>query len=203
MNKKGTKPMVLGLLLIVAAFLLTCYNVYDNNRAMRESQEILDSLKVEMPDEVFDSAERNLRDNYDISSDVPDMPVIRKKGYDYIGTLEIPKYKLDLPVMAEWDYQRLKISPCVYYGSYYTNNLVICAHNYRSHFDSLLKITPETDIYLTTVDGYVYHYVTVNVETLFPTEVERVTLDEESDLTLFTCYHGGRTRCVVRCMLVE
>lgn len=53
---------------------------------------------------------------------------------------------------------------------------------------SLLKIAPETDIYLTTVDGYVYHYVTVNVETVFPTEVERVTLDGESDLTLSKYY---------------
>ena len=47
-----------------------------------------------------------------------DMPVIEIEGNFYIGVLEIPSLELSLPVMADWDYEKMKIAPCHYYGSY-------------------------------------------------------------------------------------
>ena len=40
------------------------------------------------------------------------MPTVTIDGYDYIGYVEAPVLGLKLPVMAEWDYDRLKIAPC-------------------------------------------------------------------------------------------
>ena len=37
---------------------------------------------------------------------------------------------LELPIMSDWDYGRLKIAPCRYYGSVRGENLVLMAHNY-------------------------------------------------------------------------
>ena len=66
--------------------------------------------------------------------DSADMPTFTVDGYNYIGILEIPSLELTFSVMDGWDYTRLKISLCVYSGSYKTNDLVICAHNYARHF---------------------------------------------------------------------
>ena len=52
--------------------------------------------------------------------------------------------------MNEWDYTRLKISPCRFTGSYYSDDLVICAHNYMRHLGPLLQIGIGEDIYFTS-----------------------------------------------------
>ena len=115
--------------------------------------------------------------------------------------------------MDRWDYTRLKISPCVYSGSYKTDDLVICAHNYARHFSPVKRIDIGADVYLITVDCRVYHYQVTNRETLQPGAVENMientnnttdeTVTNEWDLTLFTCNTGGQTRCAVRCARIR
>ena len=139
------------------------------------------------------------------------MPVELIDGYEYIGILEIPSEELSLPVMAEWDYDRLKISPCRFVGSYYADDLVICAHNYDLHLGRLLSIDIGVDVYFTNVEGLTIHYIVTIRETVEPTAVEQMienTGNSETslldwDLTLFTCNLGGQTRCAVRCSRVK
>lgn len=202
MNKKGNFPIFLGLLLILGALALCVYNFWDSARAGQAAQEILTALDI--PEELHDPAE--LRWQHPVPSEepqeVPEMPVQEEAGYFYIGVLDVPCYNLKLPVMREWTYNRLQISPCVYTGSYYSNDLVICGHNYSTHFSLLKGIDLGEHIFLTTVDGYVYHYLVDNVETVSPTEVERM-ITGDWDLTLFTCNTGGLTRCAIRCVLAN
>ena len=141
--------------------------------------------------------------------DSADMPTFTVDGYNYIGILEIPSLELTFSVMDGWDYTRLKISPCVYSGSYKTNDLVICAHNYARHFSPVKWIDMGADVYLITVDRKVYHYRVTNRETVQPDSVEHMientnntadgSVTNEWDLTLLTCNTGGQTRCAVRC----
>ena len=98
--------------------------------------------------------------------DSADMPTFTVDGYNYIGILEIPSLELTFSVMDGWDYTRLKISPCVYSGSYKTNDLVICAHNYARHFSPGKWIDMGADVYLITVDRKVYQYRITNRETV-------------------------------------
>lgn len=135
---------------------------------------------------------------------VPEMPVREQDGLRYIGIIEIPALSLSLPVLENWSYDLLKISPCRYAGSYFTNDLVICAHNYAAHFNSLRYVDIGSDVYFTTVNGESFHYVINNRETLTPEENDRmITTNGEWDLTLFTCYIGGATRCTLRCSLSD
>lgn len=198
--------MILGLLLMAAALLLTGYNLWDSNRAGKAAQEVALSLQEEMPKVLRPAAVRGLYDpatKVAEPQEVPDMAVREENGYAYIGNLNVPTLALSLPVMANWDYDSLQISPCVYSGSYYTDDLVICGHNYSSHFSSLRSIALGAEVYLTTVDGYVYHYIVDNVETVTPTEIERMITGDNWDLTFFTCHIGGRTRYAVRCVLAD
>ena len=50
------------------------------------------------------------------------MPTAQIDGYDYIGTLTIPALELELPVMAQWDYDRLTIAPCRQFGTTQTDD---------------------------------------------------------------------------------
>lgn len=205
MNRKiGNTLILLGLLLLLGAGGLTAYNIWDGIRAERASQHIIQEMDIGQA--LVEALDREPDDD-------PEMPVIEVEGYYYIGILEIPSLQLTLPVMDRWDYTRLKISPCVYSGSYKTDDLVICAHNYARHFSPVKRIDIGADVYLITVDCRVYHYQVTNRETLQPGAVENMientnnttdgTVTNEWDLTLFTCNTGGQTRCAVRCARIR
>ena len=201
-NTKGNLLITLGILLIVAAAGLAGYNLWDASRAQKAAEEITGQLISEIESKV---EEGKTAAPY-IDPNTP-MPVEVIDGYEYIGVLEIPSEGLSLPVMKEWDYTRLKISPCRFTGSYYSDDIVICAHNYMRHLGPLLQIGIGEDIYFTSVDGLTIHYIVTNRETVEPTAVEQMienTSNSETslldwDLTLFTCNLGGQTRCAVRC----
>ena len=205
MNRKiGNTLILLGLLLLLGAGGLTAYNIWDGIRAERASQHIIQEMDIGQA--LVEALDREPDDD-------PEMPVIEVEGYYYIRILEIPSLQLTLPVMDRWDYTRLKISPCVYSGSYKTDDLVICAHNYARHFSPVKRIDIGADVYLITVDCRVYHYQVTNRETLQPGAVENMientnnttdeTVTNEWDLTLFTCNTGGQTRCAVRCARIR
>ena len=60
---------------------------------------------------------------------------------------------------------------------------------------------PNSEVLFTNVDGEVFRYRVVSVETLAPTQVEDMTRSSDKwDLTLFTCTPGGGSRCTVRCV---
>ena len=58
-----------------------------------------------------------------------------------------------------------------------------------------------TDVTITDVDGHIFAYEVISLESLMPTAVEEME-SGDWDLTLFTCTVGGRTRVVVRCALI-
>lgn len=127
-----------------------------------------------------------------------EMKIKEINGYGYIGYLSIPALELDLPVMSEWDYGRLKISPCRYYGSTKTDNLVIAAHNYRFHFGYLGHLKPGDTVVFTDMESETLRYTVTSVEQLMPTDVDKVK-DTGDDLILYTCTYGGAKRITVRC----
>ena len=126
------------------------------------------------------------------------MPIETINGINYIGVLDIPAINRELPVLSEWDYSNLKIAPCRYAGSAYLDNMVLCAHNYDIHFGSLKNLSYGDEIIFTDMDGNVFTYKVIEIETLQPTAIEEMTIGDW-DLTLFTCTVGGATRVAVRC----
>lgn len=198
-NKKNTNGLLfitIGLLLIAIALILVLYNIWDADRAKKASDHIVEELEKKITD-----AQEEFFEN-DVNQE---MPIVEIDGQAYIGIIEIPSLNLSLPVMEEWDYERLKISPCRYSGSYFTDDLVICGHNYAKHFSPIKWIDIGSDVYFTTVDRQVYHYQVSNRETVQPTAIEEMIdhTKEGWDMTLFTCNTGGQTRCAVRCIKVK
>lgn len=191
--------MVLGAALVLTALSLFLLNQREDKQAGASVEKILPQVidRIEAP--ITDEAEDipTYPDPYD-----PAMTEVEIDGYAYVGYLSIPSLELELPVMSEWDYARLKLSPCRYAGSSKTGNLVICAHNYTQHFGPVRSLVPGDLVYFTDMDGVIWKYQVAAVDILKPTEVETMTAGDY-DLTLFTCTYGGQSRVAVRCECID
>lgn len=190
LRKIGVFCMVLGTVLVGLALALLLYNRSEEDRAGKAVNQILPMLQDSIAEQ--DSQSLNPTDT--------DMTVLEIGGYDYIGYLSIPALGLELPVMSEWDYSRLRIAPCRYSGSIKTHNLVIAAHNYRCQFGTISNLKEGDTITFTDIDGTVSCYTVALVEILQPTDVAKM-ISGKWNLTLFTCTYGGKTRVTVRAML--
>lgn len=210
-KKKGIIPIALGSLLILGALSLSGYNIYDERRAQSSANSAVSLLQdfipapPEQPAPAYPAA-----DIPTTEIEIPDyvlnpqmsMPKQEVQGVDYIATLEIPALKLKLPVISDWSYPNLKLAPCRYSGTAYLNNLVIAAHNYKSHFGSLKSLSPGDIVVLTDMDGNEFRYEVAAIETLQPTAIEDM-ISADYDLTLFTCTLSGSARVTVRCDRAE
>ena len=182
--------MAVGMLFIGFAMGLLIYNNYENKKAQETAEALIESIRLNIAD---NELKEEIIDPFD-----EEMTVKEINGYGYIGYISIPSLNIDLPVMSEWDYGRLKISPCRYYGSTKTDNLVIAAHNYIVHFKYIVRLNQGDAVVFTDMDANIHNYKVDSVELLMPTDVDKVK-DSGSDLILYTCTYGGAKRIVVRC----
>ena len=187
-RKVGISLIVVGLMLIFCAAALLIYNNYENKKAEEQTTELIGSL--------VDAIGQNQSGEIDPFD--TEMKVVEIKGYGYIGYISIPDLNLNLPVMSDWDAGRLKIAPCRYYGSTKTDNLVIAAHNYRSHFGYLGRLKQGAEVSFTDMDGAKQDYTVMSIEVLPPSASDLVK-DTGDDLILYTCTYRGVSRIVVRC----
>lgn len=127
-----------------------------------------------------------------------EMPVVEIDGQSYIGFVSIPALGLELPIMADWSYEKLQTAPCRYTGDMYTDDLVIMAHNYEKHFGKLDDLRAGDIITVTDMDAVMVDYEVIALDVLAPEAIEEMTAGEY-DLTLFTCTYGGKSRVTLRC----
>lgn len=193
-RKMGFLFMISGAVLLIAALSLAVYNMLDNMRAGREAETVLSELKTAEEEkggsEVSFPAYNRPADGV--------MPSVEIDGRFYVGTLSIPSLELELPVIEEWSYSGLKTAPCRYYGSVWTDDLVIAGHNYNSHFGRLKYLTEGAQVVFTDILGNVFGYEVDFIETLSPTAIDEMT-SADCPLTLFTCDYSGRARIALRC----
>ena len=206
MHKRAGVILVLAVaVLILAALLLVFSHYYEDRQAGRESNERLIDVRAIIEERitpaplVTPAAGQEAGDSAETPEPFdPELTVVEIDGHGYIGYLSIPVLELDLPIMSEWDYEKLKIAPCRQFDSSKTDDLVIAAHNYKRHFGYLAELEAGDAVLFTDMDGTVNTYEVALVDTLNPTEVEAVQ-NSGYDLVLYTCTYGGKTRVTVFC----
>lgn len=191
--KSGSLLIAIGAAFLLLALLLVLYNVVSSIRAAKDSEAVIAQ---------FDTEGLSPAPNGLLYKELS-MMLQMIDGEDYIGIISIPAYHIMLPVNARCDMERLKESPCYFYGNYKKDDMVICAHNYSSHFGQLLDIAPGEEILFISADGLIYKYYVTVTENIQPTDVQHMVRNDDAgsewDLTLFTCNWGGKTRHAVRC----
>ena len=203
-KKTGIAIVAVGAVLILSALLLLLYNRYEDAHAGQEAESLLARVEAAISAQAMDTPAATAPNRPDASEILaptpldPEMPVVLLDGYEYVGYVEIPVLGLKLPVMSEWDYNRLKLAPCRQFGSSRTDDLVIAAHNYESHFGHLRDLSVGDTVTFTDMEGIVNTYCVEKIETLNPNEVDAVQ-NSGYDLVLYTCTKGGKTRVTVFC----
>ena len=184
----GVICVFLGVLCILSAIGFVAYNRWEDMNAKDVAQDFLEDVQSIINEE--QSEQPLLNDTK--------MATVEVDGYDCIGILSVPVLDLELPVLTDWSYAKLKKAPCHYYGSYYEKDFVIAAHNYKSHFGRLSKLQAGDIVVFTDVSGTVHYYEVVILETL-PKNATKEMITSGFDLSLYTCTLGGGSRVTVRC----
>ena len=189
-RRLGLWLIVAGAVAVLAGLAWTGYNLWDDHRAGEEVQRVQTVILQHRQEQTPTPPDAHRPDE--------EMPALEIDGHGYIGTLSIPVLDLELPVMEDWSYPNLKLTPCRYAGSAYTDDMVICAHNYTTHFGRLHDLRAGDEVLFTAMDGTAFSYLVDRVETLAPTAIEEMNGGHWA-LTLFTCTLGGQARVAVRC----
>lgn len=206
----GVLLTVLGLALLVSAFLLFFHNEGQDQRAGEASEELLEevwgAIQVQENAESIDlpplpSGEPEAQQEYaaELSRE---KTMMTRDGYEILGVLRIPALELALPVMAAWDTSRLELAPCRQFGAAETDDLVIAGHNYKAHFRELDKLTDGDVVYFMGVDGIEISYQVAEVSLVMPEDVAAVR-DSGFDLVLYTCTQSRGRRVTVFCNRTE
>lgn len=202
-RKLGIGMMIAGAVLVLTALSLFLYNRQEEASAAKSVQKLLPVL-VERIQENSDAVESTGQPVIPdtllelLKPEDVEMKQVEIDGYGYVGYLSIPSWNLELPIMGDWDYARLRIAPCRYFGTVRGENLVLMAHNYRWHFGRLSELSLGDSVLFTDMDGVVTRYRVAAKDVLPPDSVEEMTAGA-FDLTLFTCTYGGQSRVVVFC----
>ncbi len=187
-NRIGTGLMIIGTVAILAALVVYLMVYLEEKHAADFSADVMEQILAAEPDGKWDN------DPYWES-------LVKIDGLNYMGYLSFAGYDVNLPVIADWNFDNLRNGPARYLGSVATNNLIIAGHNYRTQFDLLLRMTEGDRVSFTDVAKHTFHYVVDRIETLPDIAVEEM-VSGEWDMTLFTCTYGGRARVAVRCMRI-
>ena len=202
-RKIGVFCILLGICCLFSSVVFVGYNHWEESRAKNASKYLLQDVQdkiiyttnIESDVEAVLGTETAVIEHEKITT-------MQVDGYDCIGVLSIPVLELELPVMTDWSYEKLKIAPCHYYGTYYETDFVIAAHNYQSHFGRISELQPKDLIMFTDISGTIHYYEVVLLETL-PGNATKEMITSGFDLSLYTCTTGGSGRVTVRCKAVK
>ena len=182
----GIICVLLGAICIISSVGFVAYNRWENENAEDIAQDLLEDIQSIIEEK---QPEQFLPE---------EMATVKVDGYECIGILSVPVLDLELPVLTDWSYAKLKKAPCHYYGTYYEKDFVIAAHNYKSHFGRLSELQAGVIVVFTDINNIEHYYEVVLLETL-PKNATKEMITSGFDLSLYTCTPGGSNRVTVRC----
>lgn len=199
----GNVLIAIGSVIVIAGAVIFLGVMIDEHNAEEKSTAAVQKLEDYFSEHENSASEEKRESQISAETDsAHEDPILRIDGFNYLGYIELCRYNLKMPVIADWDLDYLQVAPARYRGSLQGCDLVIAAHNYRAHFNSLRYSDPGDKIIFTDVRGKQYNYIIKEIEELQPTEIERM-INGEWDLTLFTCNYDGSARVTARCVQAD
>lgn len=210
-KKAGLVFISIGAVLMVSALLLLMNNEQEDEAAGEASREMLEEVllmieenrdspaeteEAEPEPEEVPAAQTETPEEAPAETEAEELLLTKLSAEDYIGVLVMPTLELELPVLSEWDYEKLKAAPCRQFGSTAEDDLVIAAHNYKQHFGKLGLLAVGDEVQMIDMDGTVNEYEVKETGTIAATAVNEVQ-NSEYDLILYTCTYSGDDRIAV------
>lgn len=199
-HKLGNICIALGIVSLLGAVSLFLYNRTEADAAGKASESVLQTLEEEygvVPESTVLMPE--LYTDKEMKSTTID-------GNEYIGFISIPSVNINLPIMKDWSYDGLRIAPCRFSGSLYTDDMIIAGHNYITHFGPIESLSSGDEVNICDMENNVWQYKVLWIEVIDGADIEGMMAKSETDnwdLTLFTCTMSGTSRYAVRCERVK
>ena len=126
------------------------------------------------------------------------------KGFDVVGTIQIPAIDLKYPILEKLSKKSLETSVVLLYTSQGLNkegNSVIIGHNYRNGtmFSNVKKLSNGDYIYITDTTGQKVRYTIYSIYRGSGTESEYMTRNTNGkrEISLSTCTDDSKARTIV------
>lgn len=125
------------------------------------------------------------------------------ENYEVMGRIEIPKTKVDYPVLGELTKKSLEIAVAIAYGPglNQVGNTVIYGHNYRNSmfFSNNKKLVAGDKIYITDQYGERVEYTIYRVYQTTADDATYMTRDTEGrrEISLQTCTDDSSKRIII------
>lgn len=128
------------------------------------------------------------------------------KGFEVVGTIQIPKTSVKLPILAKVTRKSLETSVAVVWPEDVpintVGNIVISGHNYRNgvFFSNNKKLSSGDKIYITGLDGEKVTYVIYKIFETTDTDTKFYNRDTDGkrEITLSTCTDDGSARLIIQ-----
>ncbi len=200
--------MALGALVLVTAAALWIRGLFRTSKAEQYTQEALAAMENIVLETVPVTTAPTVPETTGaaqteptLATDPTDPPTLITEmidGHEYVGYLGFPSLDRKLPVIKIKYVDDLQIAPCLEKGSPLTDDAVICAHNYPSHFGPIRDWVGGETVTFQDLEGGLIEYTVQNVEQISPYDVDKV-MNSDHDLVLYTCTPGGANRVMIAC----
>lgn len=214
-NSKYSKVLT-GLLVVVIILIVGTigYFVYDiyfvkaKNKELTEVSEDFSSQIRKKPKDNNNTVEENIanpvegmtteRNNQTASSEKQFM-----EGYEIMGSISIPKTKINYPILEKVTKKSLETSVAILYGVGLNQpgNTTIVGHNYRNglFFSDNKKLSNGDIINITDQGGETVTYSIYNMYETSPSDADYMTRDTEGarEISLSTCTDDSSARLII------
>lgn len=191
--------MLAGGAAIIFSLIIIAENIRLDSQGKKNSEIVLNILESEISS--YSKDENNI--TYIDGNGLKKSKTISVDNNYYSGIIDIPEIGIKLPVMSEWNYDNLNISPCLFYNDEKNNRKIIAGHNYSSHFGKLKQLKQGDYIIFTNAENKRVIYKVLQTEILGSTDTDKMLGGDDWNLTLFTCSLSGYERVTVRCIQAD
>ena len=125
------------------------------------------------------------------------------KGFNVVGTIEIPKISLKYPILEKVTKKSIEVAVAVIYGTgpNEVSNTTIMGHNYRNglFFSNLKKLSNGDKIYITDLNGNKVTYTIYNKYETTPEDADYMTRNTNGarEISLSTCTDDSSARLII------
>ena len=165
--------IIIGVCLLAAAIVLLFawqWNIHTAEQKVKEYVNVICGLIPEPQGAVPEER----RDNT--------MSTLSIDGTDFVGILELPRFKSVLPVCAEWGNPAKY--PCRFSGSVYDRTMQIGGTSQKGQYDFYRDISVGDSVFFTDIEGNRFSYTVTDIR--YEKNADQSTLQrKDASLTLF------------------
>lgn len=210
-NKILTIVLVIVAILILVIFGFWFYDIYKRYYVKKEANEATEEFGYAVnQNQGFSTSNFVGNVSLEINDIVTNSTVsdsrlakVTYKGFTVVGRIEIPKIKLNYPVLDQATKASMEVSVGVVYGPGLNKvgNTVIMGHNYRNgtFFSDLKNLSNGDIVYITDLSGKKVKYTIYNIYQTTDSDFDYATRETngKKEISLSTCTDDVKARLIL------